>query len=367
MRQSGMQAGSKTRIRMNEKNPRGLRLPRRFYLPRIIGLALGFLAVAAVFYENGAHPLSWAGLILHGFVWPHAAFLLARVSEDPGRAEYRNLTVDSTLGGVWIALMGANLLPSVLLVTMLGMDKLGARGWRFFVLCLGAQLAGALVAGLVFGFEFRPRTSMAQIIACIPLLVAYPLTVGWTAFTLTRRVNSENRELATLSRTDGLSGLPTRAYWEEVVRTEFDRFRRHQRDVCLLMIDIDHFKRVNDSFGHPCGDEVIRNVSKILRDAVRGKDTLGRYGGEEFGIVLPETTLEAALVVAERIRTTVEATVLEPRNNVHATVSLGLASATPEMTHYGEWIERADRSLYRAKLAGRNRTIMDNPREQRQP
>ena len=348
---------------MDENYRRGLQLARRFYLPRVIGLAMGFIAVGAVFHEDGAHPLAWAGLVLHGLVWPHAAYFIARASADPYKVEFRSLVADSVIGGVWISLMGANLLPSVLLVAMLTMDKLSARGWRFAVLCLGGQLAGGLVAASLFGFAFRPQTGMAELIACLPLLLAYPLAIGWTTFRLASRMSDENRPLATLSRTDGLSGLPTRAYWEEVVRTEFDRYRRHQRDVCLVMIDIDDFKRVNDSFGHLCGDEVIRNISRILREAVRGKDTLGRYGGEEFAIVLPETTLEAAHVVAERIRTSVEATVLEGKNRVRATVSLGLASATPEMKHYGEWIERADRSLYRAKLAGRNRTIVDDPVE----
>ncbi len=100
----------------------------------------------------------------------------------------------------------------------------------------------------------------------------------------------------------------------------------------------------------------LANAARILREAVRVKDTLGRYGGEEFGIVLPETTVDAALVVAERIRIMVASAVLEKKAGVRATVSIGLACATPGMMHYGEWIEHADRALYRAKLTGRNHT-----------
>ncbi len=345
---------------MEEQYGRGLEAARRFYLPRVLGLALGFIAVAAVFLANAAHPLAWIALALHGFVWPHAAFIISRRSADPYRSELRNLGFDSGLAGVWIVLMGANLLPSALLVAMLAMDKLSVRGWRFMCQCLGIQAGAALLAALVFGFDFRPETSFTQILACLPLLALYPLVVGWTAFSFARRIADHNRLLATLSRTDGLSGLPTRAYWEEVVRTEFDRYQRHRRDVCLLMIDIDHFKIVNDTWGHPCGDEVIRNIARILREAVRVKDTLGRYGGEEFGIVLPETTVDAALVVAERIRIMVASAVLEKKAGVRATVSIGLACATPDMMHYGEWIEHADRALYRAKLTGRNRTEIEH-------
>jgi diguanylate cyclase len=359
MRQSP-ESGS-DRSDMEEQYGRGLEVARRFYLPRALGLALGFIAVAGVFLANETHAFAWFALALHGFVWPHAAYFVSRRSTDPYRAELRNLALDSGLAGVWIALMGANLLPSALLVAMLAMDKLSARGWRFMFQCLGLQAGAALAAALLFGFDFQPETSSAQILACLPLLAFYPLVVGWTTFSFARRIADHNRLLATLSRTDGLSGLPTRTYWEEVVRTEFDRYRRHGRDVCLLMIDIDHFKIVNDTWGHPCGDEVIRNIARILREAVRVKDTLGRYGGEEFGIVLPETTVEAALVVAERIRTMVAATVLEKKAGVRATVSIGLACATPDMMHYGEWIEHADRALYRAKLAGRNRTEIEHP------
>jgi len=359
MRQSP-ESGS-DRSDMEEQYGRGLEVARRFYLPRALGLALGFIAVAGVFLANEAHAFAWFALALHGFVWPHAAYFVSRRSADPYRAELRNLALDSGLAGVWIALMGANLLPSALLVAMLAMDKLSARGWRFMFQCLALQAGAALAAALLFGFDFQPETSSAQILACLPLLAFYPLVVGWTTFSFARRIADHNRLLATLSRTDGLSGLPTRTYWEEVVRTEFDRYRRHGRDVCLLMIDIDHFKIVNDTWGHPCGDEVIRNIARILREAVRVKDTLGRYGGEEFGIVLPETTVEAALVVAERIRTMVAATVLEKKAGVRATVSIGLACATPDMMHYGEWIEHADRALYRAKLAGRNRTEIEHP------
>ena len=108
----------------------GLGLAQRVRAARVPGLALGFVAVASVLYQNGAHALVWAALVANAFVWPHVAFVLASRSAQPYRAEVRNLIVDSALGGAWIALMAFNLLPSVLLATVLSMDKLSVGGGR---------------------------------------------------------------------------------------------------------------------------------------------------------------------------------------------------------------------------------------------
>ena len=192
---------------MEEQYGRGLEAARRFYLPRVLGLALGFIAVAAVFLANAAHPLAWIALALHGFVWPHAAFIISRRSADPYRSELRNLGFDSGLAGVWIVLMGANLLPSALLVAMLAMDKLSVRGWRFMCQCLGIQAGAALLAALVFGFDFRPETSFTQILACLPLLALYPLVVGWTAFSFARRIADQQGRYV-VTRAAGQLGIP---------------------------------------------------------------------------------------------------------------------------------------------------------------
>jgi diguanylate cyclase (GGDEF)-like protein len=123
-----------------------------------------------------------------------------------------------------------------------------------------------------------------------------------------------------------------------------------------MMIDIDHFKAINDRHGHPVGDEVIRNVAELMRGALRLHDVAGRYGGEEFGVVLPGTGAEGAQLIAERIRARIESTVLEPRNAVRATLSIGVAAFDTLDAGHMEWIARADRALYTAKESGRNRT-----------
>jgi diguanylate cyclase len=339
----------------------GLAFARRMHLPRTLGLGLGFFCVASVLYQNGANPVTWAALALNGFLWPHVALLLAKRSRDPYRAELRNLVADSGAGGVWVALMGFNLLPSALLVTMLSMDKISAGGVRLFVRALAVQVAACVAAVLAFGFDFRPETTMLNVVASLPLLVAYPIAVGIATYRLTRRVRDQNRMLAELSRTDGLSGLLNRISWEQIVYVEMARCRRSHRPASLLMIDVDHFKQINDRYGHPAGDQVIRNVAAIVGRTVRASDISGRYGGEEFAVVLPETDVEGAAVIAERIRKRIEAATMEPAAGIRCTVSIGLAAAQPDLEDAGDCIARADRALYEAKRLGRNLVVRETP------
>jgi diguanylate cyclase len=157
-------------------NERDLQLSRQVYRLRLLGLALGFLCVAAVFYDRRASPVAWAALTTHAFLWPHLAWYRARVSADPIRTERENLVVDSALGGVWVALMEFSLLPSVLLITMLSMDKL-SWGARFLARTSATMAATCAATVVAVGASFRPSTSMSEIVASLPLMVAYPIAV----------------------------------------------------------------------------------------------------------------------------------------------------------------------------------------------
>ena len=171
-----------------------------------------------------------------------------------------------------------------------------------------------------------------------------------------------NRELERLSRTDRLTQLNNRGYWEERLQREFKLFQREQRKVSLVMFDIDHFKRVNDNFGHPVGDEVIRVVANCLRQCLRETDIGGRYGGEEFAAILVGADAEGALVFAERLRLHVAAQcVLCQGEEIRITVSVGVAELTPDARDPDTWLARADQALYRAKSAGRNCAVAFDP------
>jgi len=159
---------------------RDVQLPRRIHRLRTLGLAAGALPIAAVFYERGAAPATWIVLAANGFAWPHLAWLHARTSADPHRAERINLMVDSALGGLWVALMEFSLLPSVLLVTMLTMDKLGW-GTRFLMRSSAAMAATCVATVLIAKTHVEPLTTMTEIVASLPLMVAYPIAVALAA------------------------------------------------------------------------------------------------------------------------------------------------------------------------------------------
>ncbi|HNV75581.1 MAG: diguanylate cyclase [Gemmatimonadetes bacterium] len=169
---------------------------------------------------------------------------------------------------------------------------------------------------------------------------------------------ADNRRLEVLAHTDPLTAVLNRRALTERLNSELERVKRYETQVSLLLIDIDHFKRVNDSYGHLVGDDVLTDVGALLQSAVRSVDVVARYGGEEFVIALPETGLMGATVFAERIRELIE----EHRfshaggSELHLTASVGVACyPSPGLETVEDLLATADQALYRAKAEGRNR------------
>jgi diguanylate cyclase len=165
-------------------------------------------------------------------------------------------------------------------------------------------------------------------------------------------------ELLQVSRTDRLTNLWTRGYWEERLNEEWERAKRSQQQISLVMFDIDHFKKINDGHGHQTGDEAIRLVSRTLRENSRDVDICGRYGGEEFVVILPNTPQGGAMIFCERLRKAIAAkSVLGPAHEVvQFTISLGIAEFNDDIENAHQWLQQADVALYSAKNAGRNQT-----------
>jgi diguanylate cyclase (GGDEF)-like protein len=164
--------------------------------------------------------------------------------------------------------------------------------------------------------------------------------------------------------TDALTGINNRRFFDQRICEEFERARRHQKALSCLFVDIDHFKKINDSYGHQSGDKVLRNVAALLNEQMRRSDILARYGGEEFAILLCNTDIDAAEEIAERLRLTVYASpqVGIKNEKISVSVSIGVAATGP--TQYPDMdieqqadrlMARADEALYEAKKAGRNR------------
>ncbi len=162
-------------------------------------------------------------------------------------------------------------------------------------------------------------------------------------------------EIEKLAMTDDLTQVFTRRYLLERFEEELMRSQSRKIPLTFLMIDVDHFKEVNDQFGHLTGDLILKEVSRIIRDNLREIDIAGRFGGEEFSVVLPETDREGAILAAERIRSVVEKSPLKAYDNtLRATVSIGISSFPKDGKTPQELIDKSDWALYRAKKLGRN-------------
>lgn len=168
--------------------------------------------------------------------------------------------------------------------------------------------------------------------------------------------NGEKDYYAQLSVLDGLTGLYNRRYFEELMEIEFSRLRRHSDSFSVFMIDIDNFKSYNDTKGHPAGDALLKKAAEVFKGTLRDKDSICRYGGEEFVVTLPQTDKKGAQIVAERL-------LVQVRVYLPSTVSLGIASYPDDASDGKALIEKADAALYTAKHSGKNRWFSAGAKE----
>lgn len=171
-----------------------------------------------------------------------------------------------------------------------------------------------------------------------------------------KQILDQNEILKRSAHYDPLTGAGNRRYFSERLEEQFRLAGRHRQPLSLIMLDLDHFKRVNDEFGHRAGDEILKGVSQVIRPLLRTGDVFARYGGEEFVILLPSTDITGGRRLAERLRRAVEETVFSQNGlELRQTISLGVAQHTGEHNDPEALLELADQGLYRAKNAGRNR------------
>lgn len=175
------------------------------------------------------------------------------------------------------------------------------------------------------------------------------------------RLVVDELELRQIASTDALSGALSRRAWREAAEKEINRARRYGRALSVAIMDIDKFKSINDNYGHPAGDIVIRSLAELCLLNKRDSDAFGRWGGEEFVLMLPETALEQAEIVAERTRCRYAETPIHAGRQILSTISVGVAELHPDDATLDSLVERADKALYAAKQGGRNRTVLADP------
>ncbi|MDB2166126.1 diguanylate cyclase AdrA [Citrobacter farmeri] len=340
----------------NDHQRCGLRFARRVRVPRAVALGGMFFPVAAALVASPVSGVWWLLLVGWAFVWPHLAWQIASRAVDPLSREFANLKTDAALAGMWVGLMGGNALPSTALLMIVCMNLMGAGGVRLFVAGFALMVVACLVTLQLTGVSLTLTSTALEGVLTLPVIVIYPLLFSWISYQAATKLAQHKRRLQVMSTCDGMTGVYNRRHWEILLRNEFEHCRRQHRDATLLIIDIDHFKSINDTWGHDVGDEAILALTRQLRLTLRGSDVIGRFGGDEFAVIMCGTPAESAIAAMSRVHEGLHGLRLACAPQVILHISVGVAPLTPQFGHYREWLKSADLALYKAKNAGRNRT-----------
>lgn len=228
------------------------------------------------------------------------------------------------------------------------------------VLTLGVWAASLGVTFAVQTVLQRGSLSLGMTIATLCVLTIAPV-VGYVVLKLLYELEASRQQIRQLAITDELTESYNRRHFMELAEVEFLRARRHEMPMAVILIDADHFKRVNDTHGHQCGDILLREIALTCQGTLRGTDVIARFGGEELIVLLPQTDLAGALTMAERIRQRVAKLAIQWREQkVEATISLGVAALRTGTPTLDALIHEADVALYDAKRSGRNRVCSWN-------
>lgn len=208
----------------------------------------------------------------------------------------------------------------------------------------------------------RANTNSNYLLITLVILALLFISI---CFSLVRQIKLRkelqiSRDVAVkMGRTDGLTKLNNRQYFQECLEVEFNRLKRyHHASASLLILDLDKFKSINDSYGHLAGDQVLKKVADLIKKRIRRPDVCGRLGGEEFAILLPETSTKGAIAFAKDLRSALANTKIKHEQNlINCTASIGLASFDHNLTSTNQWVDQADKALYRAKTQGRDQVV----------
>ena len=352
------------------------------YRNRSISFMLLFGVLALHLLEHQAGPVLWSLLAFQLLIYPHLLYLLVRRSSDRFRAESYGMLLDSMLFGCWVAVLGFPLWVTFTMLLSVQINLTVFHGLRGLFKCIAATLLGVAVGVYVIGTQLGPDSSWITTLAIIVLFSLYLLMVSHSAYMRNRslraareqlrrnehelqkkltEIHALQTQLRELANRDALTGLHNRRYFDPELAVAL-RERGSGDSLCLLMIDIDHFKKINDQFGHQAGDDVLARLAGVLTSHCRARDVICRYGGEEFAILMPQMRLANASDRAERIRQAFAGMQVSfEGQDLQLSLSIGIAACPDHAVLAEHLVGRADQALYRAKAAGRNRVLVWAP------
>ena len=275
---------------------------------------------------------------------------------------YDNVSIiTNILVFIGAALLGIAFFPIRKLISQLPLGSIRQR-WNFLSLLIIFFLFGYIWYNIVYWEKFDDHFDLVVTIVFL-FGAIFVLLVGILALQTAKDIN----EITILKREniiDSLIGIYNRRYFDTKLSEEIERAHRYKLPLSLLLLDIDHFKNINDTHGHQIGDIVLKNLGQSLLNAVRETDIVARYGGEEIAIITPHTSLFSASELAERLRHTIEASTMVPadeyekRQAIKITVSIGVTGMEKDSGYEKSMIKNADKALYEAKENGRNQVIV---------
>jgi diguanylate cyclase (GGDEF)-like protein len=353
------------------------------YRIRSISFAYAFLFCALYLWDGAYSAGFWAFSALQFLVYPHLAYWRAVSAADTQKAELQNLLLDNVFLGGWSAALGFPLWITFTLFITSAINCAISLGHAGLIKSVAIFGGGALLGLAIFGLPVPALDNPLVTFLCVLGLSVYLMSIGHVAFRRTlslRKLREKLRhsegelqqandvlrnrliEIQTLQsqlqehvNRDPLTGLYNRRYLQTTLERELARCERDIKPLSLMIIDIDHFKQINDKFGHNAGDEVLRQLGLILNVGARQEDVPCRYGGEEFVVLFPNMSTEVALKRGEQLRAAFEQTVVASKQGrVHTTISIGVATFPMHGASMDELTHCADLALYAVKRNGRN-------------
>ena len=362
-------------------------LVRKHHALRSTSFALLMVAATLHLWGKQTSALMWAYVIAQLLVYPQLMFLRARATADPIATELNSLLADAYLLGLCAAVLGMPMWIAFSMATGALLNNAFNKGWHGSVVGSLAYAAGVATWWASGHFEWQPDTNLPTTLWCMAGVLVYVLALGDIAFIrinqlrLTRKereataialqeanaslqnqlneINHLQDQLREQAYRDPLTGLYNRRFLGTTLERELQRCTRDTCALSLLMIDVDHFKTINDTHGHHVGDEVLKQVAHLLCTHNRAHDVVCRFGGEEFLVMLPGMEAELARQRADHIRTAIENTTFETSAGpLRLTLSAGVSACPGHGTDVDALLRSADGALYQAKNEGRNRVVL---------